>query len=151
MTREEFDVYLKKFNSRDYDGFLDYFADVFEMIHVGGSFKTRESIKKFYAFLHNYIKESVIVGNLDASNRRNQWTSGAVVGAGMSYRWGNGNFSLETKYFHSMANITNGAERFKNPSLFYGFYFLDDDLRLNNLAIAVGYSFFLNYKVIKSK
>lgn len=61
MTREEFDVYLKKFNSRDYDGFLDYFADDFEMIHVGGSFKTRESVKKFYAFLHNYIKESVIV------------------------------------------------------------------------------------------
>jgi hypothetical protein len=61
MTREEFNVYLKKFNSRDYDGFLDYFADDFEMIHVGGSFKTRESVKKFYAFLHAYIKESVIV------------------------------------------------------------------------------------------
>ena len=41
MTREEFDVYLKKFNSRDYDAFLAYFADDFEMIHVGGSFKTR--------------------------------------------------------------------------------------------------------------
>ena len=61
MTREEFDAYLKKFNSRDYDGFLDYFADEFEMIHVGGSFKTRESVRKFYDFLHAYIKESVIV------------------------------------------------------------------------------------------
>ncbi len=61
MTREEFDVYLKKFNSRDYKGFLDYFADEFEMIHVGGSFKTRESVMKFYNFLHAYIKESVIV------------------------------------------------------------------------------------------
>lgn len=61
MTRDEFDIYLKKFNSRDYDGFLDYFADEFELIHVGGSFKTRESVKKFYDFLHAYIKESVIV------------------------------------------------------------------------------------------
>lgn len=61
MTREEFDAYLKKFNSRDYDGFLDYFADEFELIHVGGSFKTRESVKKFYNFLHSYINESVIV------------------------------------------------------------------------------------------
>ena len=61
MTREEFDVYLAKFNSRDYKGFLDYFADEFEMIHVGGSFKTRESVMKFYNFLHAYIKESVIV------------------------------------------------------------------------------------------
>jgi hypothetical protein len=61
MTREEFDVYLKKFNSRDYKGFLEYFADEFEMVHVGGSFKTRESVMKFYSFLHAYIKESVIV------------------------------------------------------------------------------------------
>jgi hypothetical protein len=61
MTREEFDVYLKKFNSRDYNGFLDYFADEFEMVHVGGSLKSREAVMKFYNFLHAYIKESVIV------------------------------------------------------------------------------------------
>jgi hypothetical protein len=61
MTREEFEVYLKKFNSRDYKGFLDYFADEFEMVHVGGSLKSRESVMKFYNFLHAYIKESVIV------------------------------------------------------------------------------------------
>ncbi len=61
MKREEFDVYLKKFNSRDYEGFLDYFADKFEMIHVGGTLTTRESVMKFYDFLHDYIKETVIV------------------------------------------------------------------------------------------
>ncbi len=61
MTREEFDVYLKKFNGREYDEFLDWFAEdnKFELTHVGGTFKTRESIKKFYDFLHAYIKESV--------------------------------------------------------------------------------------------
>ncbi len=61
MTREEFDVYLQKFNGRDYEGFLKYFADNFEMVHVGGSLKSRESVMKFYRFLHAYIKESVIV------------------------------------------------------------------------------------------
>ena len=61
MNREEFDVYLTKFNNRDYDGFLDYFADKFEMIHIGGSITSREAVKKFYGFLHAYIKESVIV------------------------------------------------------------------------------------------
>ena len=61
MKREEFDVYLEKFNNKDYDGVLDYFADEFEMIHVGGSLTTRESVKKFYSFLHAYIKESVNV------------------------------------------------------------------------------------------
>lgn len=61
MTREEFDEYLKKFNSRDYKGFLDYFADTFEMIHVGGSLKSREAVMQFYNFLHAYIQEKVIV------------------------------------------------------------------------------------------
>jgi hypothetical protein len=61
MKREEFNVYLNKFNSRDYKGFLDYFADNFEMIHVGGALKSRESVMQFYSFLHAYIKESVIV------------------------------------------------------------------------------------------
>ena len=61
MTREEFDVYLNKFNSRDYQGFLAYFADEFEMVHVGGSLKSREAVMKFYNFLHAYINERVIV------------------------------------------------------------------------------------------
>jgi hypothetical protein len=62
--REDFDVYLAKFNSRDYQGFLDYYADKFEMIHVGGNLKSREEVLKFYSFLHSYIKETVIVDRL---------------------------------------------------------------------------------------
>jgi len=63
-SRADFDAYLAKFNSRDYKGFLDYFADRFEMIHVGGNLKSREEVMKFYNFLHTYIKETVIVDRL---------------------------------------------------------------------------------------
>jgi hypothetical protein len=63
-SRKDFDEYLSKFNSRDYQGFLDYFSDRFEMIHVGGNLKSREAVLKFYRFLHNYIKESVMVDHL---------------------------------------------------------------------------------------
>ncbi len=63
-SRNDFDAYLAKFNSRDYQGFLDYFADTFEMIHVGGNLKSRQEVMKFYNFLHNYIKETVIVDRL---------------------------------------------------------------------------------------
>jgi hypothetical protein len=63
-SRGDFDVYLAKFNSRDYKGFLDYFAARFEMIHVGGNLKSREEVMKFYRFLHSYIKEMVIVDRI---------------------------------------------------------------------------------------
>jgi hypothetical protein len=63
-SRGDFDVYLAKFNNRDYKGFLDYFADTFEMIHVAGNLKSREEVKKFYHFLHSYIRETVMVDRL---------------------------------------------------------------------------------------
>jgi hypothetical protein len=63
-SRRDFDEYLAKFNSRDYQGFLAYFAEKFEMIHVGGNLKTRDEVMQFYSFLHRYIKETVLVDRL---------------------------------------------------------------------------------------
>jgi hypothetical protein len=63
-NRKDFDVYLARFNTRDYRGFLDYFAGTFEMIHVGGNLKSREEVMKFYNFLHKYVKETVMIDRL---------------------------------------------------------------------------------------
>jgi hypothetical protein len=63
-SRKDFDAYLAKFNSRDYEGFLDYFAEQFEMIHIGGNLKSREEVLKFYRFLHSYLKETVLVDRI---------------------------------------------------------------------------------------
>ena len=63
-SSKDFDIYLEKFNNRDYGGFLDFYADKFEMIHVGGNLKSREEVMQFYNFLHEYIKETVIVDHL---------------------------------------------------------------------------------------
>ena len=60
-NRRDFDDYLARFNSRDYEGFLAYYAGEFEMIHVGGNLRSREAVMKFYNFLHSYIKETVII------------------------------------------------------------------------------------------
>jgi hypothetical protein len=61
VNRKEFDVYLEKFNTRDYNGFLDYYSEPFELIHAGGRFTTREEVLKSYAFLHHYLKETILV------------------------------------------------------------------------------------------
>jgi hypothetical protein len=63
-NRNDFNAYLSKFNNRDYQGFLDYYADPFEMIHVGGNLRCRDEVMKFYHFLHSYIRETVIVDHL---------------------------------------------------------------------------------------
>lgn len=61
MNRSEFDLYLEKFNARDYLGFLEYYADKFELVFAGVSLKSRKEVLNFYAFLHHYLKETVIV------------------------------------------------------------------------------------------
>jgi hypothetical protein len=61
MNRSEFDLYLEKFNARDYLGFLEYYADKFELVFAGVSLKSRKEVLNFYAFLHHYLNETVIV------------------------------------------------------------------------------------------
>ena len=61
MNRADYDRYLQLFNARDYDGVLAHFADSFELVFAGYVFRTREEVKRFYAFLHDHVKESVTV------------------------------------------------------------------------------------------
>ena len=62
MDRKTYDDYLAKFNSRDYDGFLAYWDDTDVEISVAGvSLKSKDQVRKFYAFLHGYIREEISV------------------------------------------------------------------------------------------
>ena len=61
LNREQFGVYLSKFNSRDYDGALDYFADEFELAFMGDFLRSRNDFKRFYAFFHDHVDEEIIV------------------------------------------------------------------------------------------
>ncbi|MBC7986236.1 MAG: nuclear transport factor 2 family protein [Sphingomonadaceae bacterium] len=61
MTRDDYDRYLEAFNARDYDAVLDHFADEFELVFAGYVFRTKDEVRRFYAFLHAHIAESVRV------------------------------------------------------------------------------------------
>jgi hypothetical protein len=61
MDRAAYDRYLGHFNARDYDAVLDHFAERFELVFAGYVFRSKEEVRRFYAFLHRYVKESVTV------------------------------------------------------------------------------------------
>ena len=61
MDRKTYDGYLEKFNARDYDGVLAYYAPEFEITFAGYSFRSREAVLSFYRFLHEYVRESITV------------------------------------------------------------------------------------------
>ena len=67
MNRADYDRYLAAFNARDYDGVCDFYAQPMNLEFFGISLRSREDLKRFYRFLHSYVKESVRVRNFASS------------------------------------------------------------------------------------
>ena len=67
MNRNDYDRYLAAFNARDYDGVCDFYAEPMQMEFFGQSLRSRADLKRFYTFLHSYVKESVTVRNFASS------------------------------------------------------------------------------------
>ena len=61
IDRVAFDEYVRRFNARDYEGVLEYWAKIFTVSFAGYTFHNREEfIDKFYReFFHQYVNESL--------------------------------------------------------------------------------------------
>ncbi|MGZ8347124.1 MAG: nuclear transport factor 2 family protein [Allosphingosinicella sp.] len=64
MNRSGYDRYVRLFNARDYEGVLDHFAEPFELVFAGHVFRTKDEVRRFYAFFHAYVDEQVTVHRL---------------------------------------------------------------------------------------
>lgn len=122
-------------------GFIDAGAYTGKLLSTSSDFSRSNSL----------INESISANNLNSKQRRNNWEYGFFYGAGMMYNIGQVNVALDVRYYLSYANITNEDERYKNENLFYNYYFIDDNLRLDNLAVSLSLVYNVNYKVIKGK
>ena len=61
MTRDDYERYAAAFNARDYDAVFDFYAENPRMAFFGIEITSREELKQFYGFLHEYVKETVTV------------------------------------------------------------------------------------------
>lgn len=68
MTREDYERYAAAFNARDYDTVFDFYAEKPKMAFFGIEITTREQLKEFYGFLHQYVKETVTVERFAGSD-----------------------------------------------------------------------------------
>jgi hypothetical protein len=69
MDRRTYDEYLARFNARDYEAVLSYYAPRFEIAFAGYAFRTREAVRSFYGFLHQYVSESILIDAFVSSER----------------------------------------------------------------------------------
>lgn len=96
------------------------------------------------------IPESELL-RIDATSIRNNKIFGVLGGLGISYKLGEGHVFAEMNYQNSFSKINDSEKRIDNQNLIYKYYFIDDDLRINNLTFSIGYTFYLNYFVEHSK
>jgi len=89
--------------------------------------------------------------HMSSFERRRSTDWGFCGGAGAFVKLGDGQFFVDVNYYHSMTNITLTDQRYANSELVNTYYYLDDDLSLNNFAVGIGYSLYLDYKVLKDK
>lgn len=68
MNREAYDRYCAAFNAKDYDAVADFYAEPIVIDFFGVAIRNRADIKRFYAFLHSYVKEIAIVRNFASSD-----------------------------------------------------------------------------------
>lgn len=91
-----------------------------------------------------------VLKGLDSRSRHNVYNYGVSLGAGLSCKAGNGNVLLALYYGHNFANITRAGERYNSISLRDNYLYIDDDITINNFSIMVGYTFYMNYRVIRN-
>lgn len=68
MTREDYERYAAAFNARDYDAVFDFYAENPRMAFFGVKIRTREQLRAFYTFLHEYVRETVTVERFAGSD-----------------------------------------------------------------------------------
>lgn len=109
------------------------------------------SRSNFSETLNETTKEVNEEINLNSISRRNNNDYGLLYGLGVMYKVKQIDIGLDVKYYQSFANITNTDNRYNYQSLLYNYYFIEDDIQLNNLAISLSLFYNLNYQVLKSK
>ena len=97
------------------------------------------------------LVETTVYEKLYAKNRKTNFEYGALIGGSISKKLGVLNVALSTKYYKSLFyNITDVENRPNSNDLLYNFYYIDDDLRLDNLSISLSMSYDINYQVFRT-
>ena len=68
MTRKDYERYAAAFNAREYDTVFDFYAEKPKMAFFGIEITTRDQLKEFYGFLHQYVKETVTIERFAGSD-----------------------------------------------------------------------------------
>jgi len=77
--------------------------------------------------------------NLNLNDHRQRWNGSFLLGGGVKYKYKLDFFFVDVRYSFGMKNLTDTQNRFNNYSEGMPYPYVDDDFRMDNFAISVGY------------
>lgn len=77
--------------------------------------------------------------NLSLNNHRSKLNNSLLIGGGVKYKYKLDYFFVDLRYSFGLKNITNENNRFNNYSEGLPYPYVDDDMRMDNLAVSVGF------------
>lgn len=111
------------------------------------------------ATLERIYKESSVVDlpnvsgpPIDILGQRNNLNFFSTAGIGLKYKVPRGNIILDLRHNWYFLQQNRPSKRYENNVLVYEYHYIDDDFKLGNMAISVGYTYSLHkIKLVKKK
>lgn len=98
-------------------------------------------------------KENVTGPSVDVKDQRRTFIYSPFINIGGKYKVGYGYFFLDARFNLGIRNSVDTKDRYINDELLYRYGYLDDDYKLNNYTVSIGYikNFYKPKKLKKSK
>ena len=77
--------------------------------------------------------------NLNLNDHRQRLNGSFLLGGGVKYKYKLDFFFVDVRYSFGIKNITNSENRFNNYSEGLPYPYVDDDFRMDNFAVSIGY------------
>lgn len=78
--------------------------------------------------------------SISLTSQRQRWNFGLIGGAGVKYKIPRGSIFLDARYCKGLNNQTIPENRYDNTELLYKYFYVDDDFKVDNIQISVGYN-----------
>jgi len=79
------------------------------------------------------------ISNVDVLQNRERLNASFFIGGGVKYKYKLDYFFVDLRYSFGLKNVVNPANRFNSVTDGLPYPYVDDDFRLDNLALSVGY------------
>ncbi len=88
--------------------------------------------------------------DIDLLNCRRSFNFSSLYGLGIKYKITRGFIFFDARYDFGVLNQVVTSKRYSNPELIYKYYYVDNNFKLNNIMLSVGYIYSIYKPKIKN-